>query len=123
RELQFVERLIDRRRNRKFVELHQQVVFLIDAETRGMISNGQEVFVIEVKIAAGGQLQTSMEFFGEGITFGSHVCKVEEELLAAVGSGHHVGNAIGNGVFGHGEGILDEFGAVVEAEEDMAVEV
>jgi len=88
-----------------------------------MFSNGQEIFVIEMEIAAGGELQASMEFFIEGVAFGLHGRKVEEELRAAVGSGNYVGDAVGDGVFGHGEGIFEKFGAVVEAEQDMAVEV
>jgi hypothetical protein len=118
-----VEGVIHGRRNRKFVELHQQVVFLIDAERLGMFSNVQKIFVIEMEIAPGGQFKAPVEFFGEGIAFGLHSRKVEEELRVAVGSGNYMGDAISDGVFGHGEGIFEEFGAVVEAEQDMAVEV
>jgi hypothetical protein len=34
-----------------------------------------------------------------------------------------VGDAIRDGVFGHGQGIIKEFGAVVETEQDVAVQV
>ena len=36
-----------------------------------MFSNGQEIFVIQVEIAAGGQLQASLEFFGESVASSS----------------------------------------------------
>src|SRR2546430_15699620 len=53
-ELNLVQRLVHRRRDRKLVELQKQEIALIDAIGRGILAQRSEILRIEMKIAAGG---------------------------------------------------------------------
>src|SRR6266478_5586756 len=55
--LNFVQRLVHRRGNREFVELHQQEIALIDAKVAGLVAQGFEILGVQMKIAAGGNVQ------------------------------------------------------------------
>src|SRR5258707_9806841 len=61
-ELNFVQRLVHRRRNRKFVELHKQEITLIDAIVLGRLAQCFEIFQIQMKIAAGREFQAVTDF-------------------------------------------------------------
>ncbi len=56
-ELQFVQRVIHRRRNREIGELHQQVILLVDCVFLRILLKVLQIFVTQVEIAAGRQSQ------------------------------------------------------------------
>src|SRR5215813_6481223 len=62
RQLQMMEHLIHCRRDREFVELHEQIIFLVDAKLCGRLFQGSQIFGIQMEVAACGELQTISEF-------------------------------------------------------------
>ena len=62
-QLQFVQSLVHRWRDGKFVELDEKIVLLINAVLRNVAANGANIFRAEVEIAAGGQREATIKFF------------------------------------------------------------
>ena len=112
-EAEFVQRLIDRGRNRELVELHKQIIFLIDAVGAGIAAQREQVFVVQMKIASAGQNHSAGELvvqFGEDR---ADALKIEGVLGTGMRSGDDMGDAIGDGGLGHGERIFQGFCAVI----------
>ncbi len=80
RELQMMQRLIHRRRNRIVGKLYQQVVLLVQREAAGNALNLLQVFKTQVKVASGGKSQapfdTRLQFWrvAELINSGTKAC-------------------------------------------------
>src|SRR6266478_7534957 len=81
--LNFVQHLVHRRRNRKFVELHKQEISLIDAIVPGILTKGFEILQIQVKIASGGNFQAVTDSCLQLIAKPTHAPKIEK--IQAVG--------------------------------------
>ena len=60
-ELQFVQGLIERRRNRIVGKFHEQIVFLVERKAGGVVPDVLKIFEAEVEIAAGRENQAPLE--------------------------------------------------------------
>src|SRR5216684_3477277 len=61
-ELNRVQRLVHRGRDRKLVEFNEQEIALIDAKLPGVLAQGFEILRVEMKITAGGDAQPLADF-------------------------------------------------------------
>jgi hypothetical protein len=96
---------------------------LVDAEARGVGVEGDHVFRAEVEVAAGGEVETVAEVALELVAGLADAGIVECPRAAGVRCGDDVGDAVGDGGFGHGEGVFEAAGAVVEARQDVTVQI
>jgi hypothetical protein len=123
-ELDVVESLVHGGRDGEFVELNEEIVFLVQAILGAVVAAKEsEIFGIEVEIAAGGQLQAVTDFAGEFIACGANTVEIELIIGAAVGSADDVSDAISDGFFGHGKGEIDGGGAIIQTWQDVTVKV
>jgi len=123
-ELNVVESLVHGRRDGEFVELDEEIVFLVEAILGAVVAAKElEIFVIEVEVGAGGELQAMADFAGKFIASGADTGEIELMIGAAMGRGDDVGDAVGDGFFGHGEGDVDRSGAVIQPWKDVTVKV
>ena len=121
--LNFVQRLIHRRGNRKLVELHKQEIALIDAKVAGLVAQGFEILRIQMKIAAGGYVQAAADSCLQFIAKKAHMRKVEKISTVGVRRGDDMRNSIGNRGFRHSNGFFDGGGAIIEAGQNMTVQI
>ena len=115
RKLQLVEGLVHRRRNGKVRELHEQIAFLIECETRRVAPNLLEIFKAEMEIAASCESEAAFEARLNFIP--AHFYQFGNELVIRTGvwSSNYMGNTVLDGHFGHGERHIDRLCAVIEA--------
>jgi len=123
RKLKILKDLVHRGRNAIVVEFEEQVVFPIDAEGGGASAKSSKIFQAQMKIAAGGQGEAALEFFLKNSTDLAHLRIVEGVLGTGVGRSDDVGDAVVDGLFGHGERLVKRPGAVVKARKDVAVKI
>ncbi len=123
RKLKILKDLVHRGRNAIVVEFEEQVVFPIDAEGGGVSANSSKIFQAQMKIAAGGQGEAAVEFFLKKSTDLAHLRIVERVVGTGVGRSDDVGDAVVDGLFGHGERLVKRPGAVVKARKDVAVKI
>ena len=118
-----MQRLIHGRRNRKLVELDKQVVSLVDAEARRVRAKSVQVFWIQMKIAASGKNQPTVNLRFQFVSQFLHARIVEKILVAGVRSSYNMGNPVGNRGFGHLQRKLEVLRAVVQSRKDMTMYV
>ena len=122
-EMEPMESLVHGPWNRKFVEFDEQVIPLIDAEGSGILMNGGKIFWIEMKIAAGGELEAAfepgLEIVAQAADFGVF------KFVARVGmrGGDEASDSVGDCGFRHGERLLDGGRAIVNSGQDVAVQI
>src|SRR5450432_3105056 len=96
RQLQFVEGVVHGRRNGEIRELHQEVILLIERETKRVEPNLLEIFEAEMEIAPSSEGEPP---FKAGLNFvPAHFHQLGDELMvrAGVWRSNYVGNAVGN---------------------------
>src|ERR1700692_2650605 len=113
-----MQRLIHGRRNRKLVELDEQVISLVDAEARSVRAKSVQVFWIQMKIAASGKNQPTANLRLQFVSQFLHARIVEKIFVAEVRSSHNMRNPVGNGGFGHRQRELEILRAVVQPRKD-----
>src|SRR5882724_7163499 len=118
-----MESLIHGRRNRIFIEFHEQAILLVDAEARRVLAQSGQVLWAEVKVTAGGENQAIADALLQLIADFAHRREIKKIFIAGVRGADDVRDAIGYGGFGHGQGRFDGVRPVVKAGKDMAVKV
>jgi len=86
-----------------FVELDEQVIALVDAETRGVSPQSLEIFRVEMKVASGSQLQPVTDFGLQAFAQALNARIIERIIVAAMWRGDDMGNAVGDCRFGHSQ--------------------
>src|SRR6267143_2810447 len=122
-ELNSVQRLVHRRRDRKLVELQQQIIALIDAILPGILAQRPKIFRVEMKIAAGGNFQSLADF---GLQLGpklAYVRKIEKVFVAGMRRRDDVCNSIGNRGFRHRHRFFHGSRAIVESRQNVTVQI
>jgi hypothetical protein len=122
-ELQIVQRVVHRWGNRVLAELHQKIVFLVDAEARRIHAQGFDIFEVDVEVAPGGQLQALAEEPLKLLVQLPHPRVVKGVLTAGVRGAHDVGDALVDRGLGHRQGCLHVLGAVIQARQNMAMNI
>jgi hypothetical protein len=123
RQLHLVQRLVHCRRNRNFVELHQQVIFLVDAESQRVRSQQFHIFRIQMKIASGCQRQPLPHLGLQLFTQRPHFRVIEKKFRAGMRSRHQVGYALGNRRFRHLHRLFHRVRPVVQPWKDVAMQI
>src|SRR5271155_2943438 len=93
-ELQMMQRLIHRRRNRIVGKLYQQVVLLVQREAAGKALYLLQVLKAQVKVASGGEDQASFDASLHFLTPQVDQFGNECMLRMRVRRGNHVRNAV-----------------------------
>src|ERR1700676_433957 len=122
-ELQVVKGLIHVRGNGKLVEFHEEAVAVDDAKAGSVFAEGHEVFRAEMEVAAGGEGQPVADAFLQVIPALSYGGEIEKICVAGMRSGDDVGDAVGDGGFGHGQRCFHRFRPVVDAGKNVAVKI
>jgi len=107
-------------------ELDEEIVGGVEGIFAGVGDGVFDVVVAEVEIAAGSEGEGD-GFFGEGCAEGGEFFRDElrrESVTAAgVGGADDVGDAVGNGHTGHGDGGFQVGRAIVEAGQKVMVDI
>ena len=118
-----MEHLVHRRRNRKFVEFHEQAILLVQAELRRRFFQRFDIFRIEMKIAASGDLEAIADSILQFVARCAHAREIETVFGVRVRSCDDVRDAIGDGTFRHGERLFDRLCAIVDPRKNVAMQV
>ncbi len=96
-----MQRLIHGRWNRKLIEFHKKIVFLVDAKGRGVFLKLLKILRIQVKIAARRDRQASVQPALQFIPRRPHLFVIELIFGARVRRRNHTGDSVLDGVFRH----------------------
>ena len=121
--LQFVQGLIQRRRNRVVGKLDQEIVLLIERVARGIVLDVLQIFKAQMEIAPGGQNETPREDGLKLIAALPHQAGTERVVLIRVRGADDVRDAVGDGHFAHRLRDFERFGAVVDAGKYVAMNI
>src|SRR5690348_5110396 len=121
--MELVKSLVKSCRNRKFIEFHEQIGFLVQGEPRRIAWEGLQVLETQVEVAACGNLETIAKLFLNFISAQLNQYGNELELTLCVGSGNHMGDALRDGGFRHYQRRFQGIRTVVEAGKQVAVDV
>ena len=122
-ELNLVQRLVHRRRDRKLVELQKQEIALIDAIGRGILAQRSEILRIEMKIAAGGDFQPVADLGLQFVSKLAHVRKIERVFVAGMRRGDDVGDPVGNRRFRHRHRFFHGSRAIIKTRQNVTVQI
>ena len=123
RQLQFVQSLVQRRRNRVVGEFHEQIVFLVERVAGRVVPNILKIFEAEMEVAAGGEDQASFKRRLNFIPALLYQFGNEIVILARVRRPDDVSDAIGDGHFSHRARDFERFCAVIEARKYVAMNI
>lgn len=115
--------LVHSRRDGDFIELHEQVIALIDAESRGVAAQRMQILWIQMKIAPGGERQPAIDLCLQLFAEPLDPRIVERVLVAGMWGGDYMGNPISNGALGHPEGLFHIWRPVIETRQNVTVNV
>ena len=118
-----MESLIHRGRDGELVELHQEIVFLVDAERAGVAAERVEIFDVEMEIATGSDSEAVPEAGGEFVAGGTDALVLEGVIGAGMRRADDVGDAVSDGVLGHGQGVVESFGTVIKTRKDVGMKI
>jgi hypothetical protein len=76
-----------------------------------------------MEVTTGSQSQAVAQVRGQQLPGSTNTAVIENVVGAGVGRCNDMRNAIGDGVFGHGQGIFESFRAVIKTRQNVAVEV
>src|SRR6266436_4107925 len=122
-ELNHMQRLVHRGRDRKLVEFNKQEIALIDAILPGVLSQGFEILRVEVKIAAGGNFQPLAGLCLQLIAKPTHAGKIEKIFAVGVRRSNNVSDHLRNRRFRYWSGFLHCVCAIIEARQSVAVQI
>src|SRR5712692_877147 len=121
--LNLVQCLIHRRRDRKLIELHKQEIALIDAILPGILAQRYEILRIEMKIAAGGDLQPVADLGLQLISKLAHLRKIEKVFVAGMRRRDDVRDPIGNRRLCHGYRHFHGGRTIIETRQNVTVQI
>src|SRR5213593_4517846 len=110
-----MKRLVYRGRNSELVEFDEEIVPLIEAEAHGVNFESGEIFRAKMEVTTCGHVQPVTEALLQRAADAAHTLVVEVVVAVGVWSGDDVGNAVGDGVFGHGHRVLKLLRPVVHS--------
>src|SRR5712692_1693534 len=122
-ELNLVQRLVHRRRDRKFVEFHKQKIALIDAVLPGILAQRYEILRIEMKIAAGGDFQPVADLGLQLISKLAHLRKIEKVFDVGVRRRDDVRDPVGNRRLRHGYRYFHGGRTIIETRQNVTVQI
>lgn len=123
RQVQFVEGVVERCRNRIVGAFDEEIIFLVERIAGGIVTNVLEIFEAEMEIAPRRENEASLK---ESLNFVAalfYQFGVETVGLIRMGSSNDVRNPVFNGHFRHGAGDFKGLGAVIEARKYVAMNV
>jgi len=121
--LNYVQRLVHRRRYRKLVELHQQEIALMDAKLPGIFAQRCEILRVEMKIAARRDFQPVANSRLQLVSELAHPREIKKILTAGVRRGNHVSDSIGNRRLRHRQGFFHGGRAIIESRQNVTVQI
>ena len=121
--LNLVQRVVHRRRDRILIELHKQEIALVDTKLPAIFAQRREIFRVEVKIAPGGDSQPVANLGLQLVSNTAHLREIEIVFVVGVRRRHDVRNSVGNRRFGHGYRFFHGGGPVIEARQNMTVQI
>lgn len=122
-ELEFVEGLVERGGDGEVGKLDEEVVFLVEGEAGRVVADLLKIFEAEMEIASRSENEPAIEGVLNLISALFYQFGNKSMGRMGVGRADHVGNAIGDGHFRHGESEFEGVWAIVKAWKDVAVNV
>jgi len=122
-ELQLMQRLIERRRNREIGKFDQQVVLLIQSEPFRVVLYFLKIVEAQVEITPGGQGQPPLEASLNFIPALLYQFGNKRVVRIRMWCANYVGNSIGNRGFSHGAGHLERLGAIIKIRKYVAMNI
>src|SRR5712692_3351109 len=123
RQVKLVESVLDRGRDGEVGKLDEKVVLLIDRVVPGLRVQRLEVFVTQMEVTAGGQNQAISQAGLEFTLALLYQFGMEWEAVAGMGCAHDMGDSIGDGHFRHLEGFFERIRSVIQAGQDVAMDI
>ena len=118
-----MQRLVQRRRNRKIGKLHQQIILLVQRIAVRIEANIFEIFIAEMKIAASRQDQAPFKKRLQFVAALLDFYGIENMIRVRMWRRDHMRDAVGDRHFRHGDRNFDRIRAVIKARKDVAMNV
>src|ERR1035437_9379375 len=109
--------------NQEIGEFHQQIAAVVDGVLPGRAQGIVDIFQGEVEIAAVVNPRSIARRRLQFADLALHHQRIEGVILVGVRAGHDVGGTGGGGLPQHLDGLLQTLGSVVQAGQDVAVDV
>ena len=118
-----MQRLVQRRRNRKIRKFHQQIIFLIQRIAVRIEANIFEILITQMKVAAGRQNQAAFKTRLQLIAALLDFHGIEDMIRVRVRRPDHVRDAVRDRHLRHGDRHLKRIRPVIEARKNVAMNV
>ena len=105
------------------VEFEEEIILSIDAEGGGIYAKSGKIFQAQMKIAARGQFQPAVYSLLKESTYLAHLRIIKKVVGTSVRRSNDAGDAVIDGLLGHGDRLVKRPGAVVKTGKDVAVKI